>query len=86
MTTIETKEVRREVTVRDRGYGDRPYVARFTREGVYMRAKGKRTEYGPVSWSHILTAAAKINAAAIQEERDLDRAARRVARRQMGTR
>jgi hypothetical protein len=80
MTSIEAKEVRRTVTVRDRGYGDRLYVARFTREGVYLRAKGKRTEYGPVSWSHILIHAAKINAQAIREAKDLDRAARRAAR------
>lgn len=80
MTSIDGKEVRREVTVRDRGYGDRPYVARFTREGVYLRAKGKRTEYGPVSWSHILTSAAKVNAQAIAEDRDLERAARRASK------
>lgn len=40
------------------------HVARITGEGVYLRQKGKRKEYGPVSWGSILLKGAYLAAAA----------------------
>jgi hypothetical protein len=54
MTRVDDSPVTREVRVQE---GNRwvSYVARFTGEGIYMREKGKRTEYGPVSYGAVLS-------------------------------
>lgn len=54
MTHADKSPVVRVVRVQE---GNRwvEYVARITGEGVYLREKGHRKEFGPVSWGAILT-------------------------------
>lgn len=58
------------------------HVARMTPEGVYLREKGKRTEYGPVSWGLILLKGAQSEADASRKERHFTR---RVSRSLLST-
>ena len=49
-------------------------------EGIYTREKGRRTTYGPVSFSYLHTLGATLRAAAVKKERLTARKARRDAR------
>lgn len=67
-TSADKSPVTRIVRVQE---GNRwvEYVARITGEGVYIRQKGKRTEYGPVSWGAILHKGAVAASMALRLER-----------------
>ena len=49
-------------------------------EGIYTREKGRRTTYGPITFSHIHTLGAHIRAIEVKKERLTARKARRDAR------
>ena len=68
MTTADQSPVRRVVRVRGI-----EYVARITPEGVYIREKRKRTEYGPISWGLILLRGGEMRAREILAERQAKR-------------
>jgi hypothetical protein len=53
-------------------------VARITGEGVYIREKGKRSEYGPVSWGAIFLRGAMLKAD--ETMRDKPKRKKRVSR------
>jgi len=77
-TTIEKSAVTREVLVRDyRRDTVTRYIARFASEGVYLREKGKRTEYGPVPWERVLRSAEMLAADALIAEKKPVRRVRR---------
>lgn len=44
-------------------------VVTLAPEGVYVREKGKRTQYGPLAYGRLLVKAAEVNAEAIRSER-----------------
>lgn len=77
MTSAERAPCTREVRVQD---GNRwvLYSARITGEGVYLRQKHKRTEYGPVTWGTILLRG--VQAAALAAVEDRPKRAKRVRR------
>ena len=49
MAVSMDRAISREVEIEGR-----TFIATFAHAGVSLREKGKRTEYGPVSWSLIL--------------------------------
>lgn len=57
MAQAFTKPIDRIVNV-----DGREYVATFAAAGVFLREKGKRTTYGPVPYSHIFMAGARMMA------------------------
>lgn len=71
-----TDSLTREVVLHD----GKARVVRIAPEGVYIREKGKRTEYGPVAWTWIELQGAKQAANAAMQERAATRAARRASR------
>lgn len=71
-----TKSVTRVVLTSD---GD-TLVVTCAREGLYIREKGRRTEYGPLTYGHLLLDGARLKAQQAAAERKRHRAARRVAR------
>lgn len=81
MTSADNSPCKREVRVQH-GNGWKLYVARVTGEGIYMREKGKRTEYGPVSWGAIMLKGAQ--SAAIQRINDKPIRRKRVSRNLLG--
>jgi hypothetical protein len=69
--------VKREVYARMHG----TLVITLTAEGVYVRTKGRRTEYGPVPYGLILMQGAKAYAAEKLAMKKQARAAKVAARR-----
>lgn len=49
-TNASSSPVEREVPAGD---NPRDYIVRVTAAGLYIREKGRRTTYGPVSWDWI---------------------------------
>ena len=68
-----TKTVRREVQLAL----TEPGVIELTREGIYIREKGRRTKYGPITYSHVFMLGARMKA----EENIRERRERRKLRR-----
>jgi hypothetical protein len=81
VTSIEQSPCKREVRVQD-GNRWKVYVARFASEGVYMREKGKRTEYGPTTWGVILLRG--VQGAAIERIENKPARRKRVSRNLLG--
>ena len=75
MTSL-TKKVRREA--QGGSYG--PIIVTLAPEGIYTREKGRRTTYGPITFSAIHTLGARQRAIEIKTERTKARLARRLAR------
>ena len=75
MTSL-TKKVRREA--QGSSYG--PIIVTLAPEGIYTREKGRRTQYGPITFSHIHTMGAQLRANEIKKERAKARKERRAAK------
>lgn len=74
MTKVETsRTVRREVQLAATERG----VIELTREGIYIREKGRRTKYGPITYSHVFMIGARMKAEENMKARKLRRASRR---------
>lgn len=60
--------------------GLKPLVVRMTPEGLYVKAKGRRTWLGPVSWGAIYSLAAKQEAAHAMKEKAARKTTRNLLR------
>jgi hypothetical protein len=71
--TILTKPVRREVVAvglpKGKGGQPRALIVTIAREGVYVREKGRRTTFGPLSFGSLYLRCAEVQAYAIRRER-----------------
>ena len=81
MTSAAHSPVEREVPA---GNNPRDYIVRVTAAGLYIREKGRRTTYGPVSWDYIFLKAAQQSVAS--ERSDPPKPKRRVSRGLLTTR
>ncbi len=68
-----TKTVRREVQLAL----TEPGVIELTHEGIYIREKGRRTKYGPITYSHVFMLGARMKAEEAMKERRERRKLRR---------
>ena len=75
MTSL-TKKVRREA--QGGSYG--PIIVTLAPEGIYTREKGRRTQYGPITFSRIHTLGADMRALEIKREKAKARKERRAAK------
>ncbi len=69
------KNVARETNAGSYG----PIIVTLSPEGIYTREKGRRTSYGPVSFSHIHTLGATMRAIQVKQERIAAHKLRRAA-------
>ncbi len=58
MTHVDKSPVTREV----RGLSENEFVTKMTQEGLYIREKGRRLWYGPMSWDYIFRRGAELKA------------------------
>jgi len=63
-----------------RGLDGEALVVTMTSEGVYVRERGRRTQYGPVPYGRLYLEAARITAARRDAEKRAARKSRRNAR------
>lgn len=71
-----TTRVRREITDQRRG----DLVIILAEEGVYMRKKGKRTTYGPISYGLVMLQGEKMAGDQLRRERAEKKKLRRITR------
>ena len=72
-----TRKLRREVSDLRRG----DLVITLAEEGIFMRQKGKRTTYGPISYGLVMLQGEKMAAEALRRERAEKKKLRRITRR-----